>query len=180
MSVIWRFSLLYHFTCSSFYFLNVYHIHLCIFKLSLNFFCHTFFVYNLARSGIQRTRNLLVSIRKLPNHDFLDKNPHSKNRLLSSNLYNSYKTCFFMLLRLLGKQNAFPLPVFSIFFLFTTSPEYPGKSGNILQNITPNTIRSFRDSVPVRKMHGCYSRMHKNFEQHSILMQAMQAITISR
>ena len=73
MSVIWRFSLLYHFTCSSFYFLNVYHIHLCIFKLSLNFFCHTFFVYNLARSGIQRTRNLLVSIRKLPNHDFLDK-----------------------------------------------------------------------------------------------------------
>ena len=40
---------------------------------------------------------------------------------------------------------------------------------------TPNMIKGFRDSFLVRKMQD--SRRHKNFEQNSISIQAMQAIT---
>ena len=91
-----------------------------------------------------------------------------------------YQLVYIILLRLLEKQSALHLPVFSIFFFSMTSPEYRGiRSKKIFANHhTSNT--QFREPFPVRKMHDCYSGIYKNFEQHSIPIQAMQAITMCR
>ena len=43
-----------------------------------------------------------------------------------------------------------------------------------------NTIYDFVDSVLVCKMHDCYYRILKIFEQHSILSKAMQTVTMDR
>ena len=74
------------------------------------------------------------------------------------------------------------LPVFSIFFFSTASPEYRGIRSKkyFADNHILNTICPFRDSVPVCKMHGCYYRIHEKFEIYSIPIKAMQAITIRR
>ena len=59
------------------------------------------------------------------------------------------------------------LPVFSI-FLSMNSPGYRGiRSKNIFLRTITHLIHGFIDPFPVLKMHDCYSRSHKNFEQHS-------------
>ena len=41
-------------------------------------------------------------------------------------------------------------------------------------------MRGFRDSLPVRNIYGCYSRISKKFKEYLNFIQAMQAIKISR
>ena len=71
-------------------------------------------------------------------------------------------------------------------YLFSPSSSSPRPLQNIMEfekkyftdHDTTNTILGFRDSFLVRKMHD--SRKCKNFEQHSVPIQAMQAIAMRR
>ena len=55
-----------------------------------------------------------------------------------------------------------------------------GAKKYFLDHHTHNTMRGFRDSLPVRNIYGCYSRISKKFKEYLNFIQAMQAIKISR
>ena len=172
--------MLYHFSCSS-YFFWMYITFTCVFWGCRYNFCHAFFVYNLDRSGLQCIRHLLVSVRKLPNHDILDKIHILKIHCCLQIFIILIKLAFYVIV-FAWKPKHFSLADFLNFLFFLH--DFSGISVNIgeyfTDHHTPNAIRSFRDSVLVRIMHDCYSRIRKNFEQHFILMQALQVITTSR
>ena len=60
-----------------------------------------------------------------------------------------------------------------------TSPNSEQKK-HFTDHHTPYTIHGFRDWFPVHKMHDCYFRIRKNFDQHFIYIQATQSTSMGR